>query len=57
LEGTWRIEKEKRHDQEFIMSLMSYGRSIHNVFILHPYFLITEAKVQFGEYIGTLEFI
>jgi hypothetical protein len=40
LEGIWGIAKDKRYDQEFIMSFMSFESSIH-IFLLHLDMVIT----------------
>jgi hypothetical protein len=49
LEGGWSIAKEKMHDQEFIMSLMSSESSLQNICLLHLDLLITRVEVYFGE--------
>jgi hypothetical protein len=40
LEGIWGIAKDKRHDQEFIMSFMSFESNLH-IFLLHLDMVIT----------------
>ena len=45
LEGGWSIAKAKRHDQEFIMSLMIFESSLRDIYLLHPNLLITGAEV------------
>jgi hypothetical protein len=45
LEGGWGIAKDKRHDQEFLMSFMSSERSIRNIFLLHQDLVIVIEEV------------
>ena len=57
LEGGGGITQAKGHDQKLIVALMSVKGHLGNVKLFHTYLVIAQAKIKFGEELGTTQFI
>jgi hypothetical protein len=57
LEGGWYIAKVKRHDQKLIVALMGVKSCLGDVFFFHPNLMLSQAKIQFGEVLGSMKLI
>jgi hypothetical protein len=57
LKGGGGVTQPKGHDQKFIVALMSAKGHLRNVGLFHTDLVIAQAKIKFGEELGTTQFI
>ena len=57
LEGGGGIAHAKGHDQELIVTLMSYECSIGNVFFFHMDLAVAKKEIKFSKILSTTYFI
>jgi len=51
------ITQAKRHDEECIVTLMSYKGVIGDVLLFHTYMVVTRMEIKFGKVLSTTQFI
>jgi hypothetical protein len=57
LEGGWGITRDKEHDQELIVTLMSSKGSLGNVRFFHMYLVVSRMEIKFSKVLSTTQFI
>jgi hypothetical protein len=57
LESGGGITKDKGHDQELIVALMSSKGHLENVSLFHTYLVVTGTKIKFNKVMITTQFI
>jgi hypothetical protein len=57
LESGGSITQAKGHDQELIVTLMSWKYSLRNVFLLHMYLVVARMEIKFSKVLSTTQFI
>jgi hypothetical protein len=57
LKGGGGVTQPKGHDQKLVVALMSAKGCLRNVRLFHTDLVIARAKINFGEELGTTQFI
>lgn len=57
MEGGRNIAKSKRHNQKIIVAFMGAKSHLRDVFLFHLDLMVSRAKIQFGEILGSMKLI